>query len=241
MGMTDYGYRYYDPVTGRWPSRDPIEEEGGVNLYGFVENNGTNKWDYLGMESAEGASQHECGGDCCEYNGACTKLRDIPQDDDTICDCVTFNIIKSIEKYVIPNKWKPWHQEIVNVENIIPDGASIPEGLKMGEVVVRAGWKATKNCMCVQRRFEETGHTSIRLKYQADYGVGYRDQLLSHPSIYELPLLATGIERSTLIGRTTTPQTEYYIGTRRHNHLKKVKFTLLVGSKVCRTSEHEIR
>jgi RHS repeat-associated protein len=22
-----YGYRYYDPVTGRWPSRDPLEEE----------------------------------------------------------------------------------------------------------------------------------------------------------------------------------------------------------------------
>jgi uncharacterized protein RhaS with RHS repeats len=43
-----YGYRYYDPVTGRWPSRDPIEEAGGVNLYGFVGNDGTNKWDYLG-------------------------------------------------------------------------------------------------------------------------------------------------------------------------------------------------
>jgi hypothetical protein len=23
---------YYDPVTGRWPSRDPIGERGGVNL-----------------------------------------------------------------------------------------------------------------------------------------------------------------------------------------------------------------
>ena len=27
-GMFFYGFRYYDPVTGRWPSRDPIEEEG---------------------------------------------------------------------------------------------------------------------------------------------------------------------------------------------------------------------
>jgi RHS repeat-associated protein len=44
-----YGYRYYDPTTGRWPSRDPIEEEGGVNLYRFVENCGFDKWDYLGM------------------------------------------------------------------------------------------------------------------------------------------------------------------------------------------------
>ncbi|MFZ9938074.1 MAG: RHS repeat-associated core domain-containing protein, partial [Luteolibacter sp.] len=35
-GLYYYGYRYYDPVTGRWPSRDPIEEEGGLNLYGFL-------------------------------------------------------------------------------------------------------------------------------------------------------------------------------------------------------------
>jgi RHS repeat-associated protein len=33
-----YGYRYYDPSTGRWPSRDPIGEKGGVNLYGMVGN-----------------------------------------------------------------------------------------------------------------------------------------------------------------------------------------------------------
>jgi RHS repeat-associated protein len=48
-GVTYYGYRYYDPVTGRWPSRDPIGERGGVNLYGFVENDGLNKWDFLGL------------------------------------------------------------------------------------------------------------------------------------------------------------------------------------------------
>jgi RHS repeat-associated protein len=49
-GVTDYGYRYYDPVTGRWPSRDPIGEDGGVNLYGFVGNDGVNLWDILGLE-----------------------------------------------------------------------------------------------------------------------------------------------------------------------------------------------
>jgi uncharacterized protein RhaS with RHS repeats len=48
MDVTDYGYRYYDPLTGRWPSRDPIEEEGGVNLYGFVGNDGIGKVDVLG-------------------------------------------------------------------------------------------------------------------------------------------------------------------------------------------------
>jgi hypothetical protein len=33
-----------------WPSRDPIEEEGGVNLYGFVGNDGVNGWDILGWK-----------------------------------------------------------------------------------------------------------------------------------------------------------------------------------------------
>jgi RHS repeat-associated protein len=45
-----YGYRYYDPVTGRWPSRDPIGERGGLNLYGFVSNRTTGFVDVLGRE-----------------------------------------------------------------------------------------------------------------------------------------------------------------------------------------------
>ena len=49
-GLYYYGYRYYDPKTGRWPSRDPIEEEGGLNLYGFVGNDGLGKIDVLGKE-----------------------------------------------------------------------------------------------------------------------------------------------------------------------------------------------
>ena len=58
-GFCYYGYRYYDPMTGRWQSRDPIEENGGFNLYGFIGNNGVDKWDILG---------NEC---CCVY--ICTK------------------------------------------------------------------------------------------------------------------------------------------------------------------------
>ena len=54
--MTDYGYRYYDPVTGRWPSRDPIGERGGLNLYGFVGNDGVRSIDRLGLFDFEPAS-----------------------------------------------------------------------------------------------------------------------------------------------------------------------------------------
>jgi RHS repeat-associated protein len=48
-GVTYYGFRYYDAETGRWPSRDPIGERGGLNLYGFVGNNPVDNWDYIGL------------------------------------------------------------------------------------------------------------------------------------------------------------------------------------------------
>jgi len=53
-GVSVYGFRYLDPVTGRWINRDPIEEEGGINLYGFVGNDGVNAWDVLGLDFKPG-------------------------------------------------------------------------------------------------------------------------------------------------------------------------------------------
>src|SRR5690625_2371994 len=44
-----YGYRYYSPSMGRWLNRDPIEEQGGLHLYGFVGSAPVNEWDYLGL------------------------------------------------------------------------------------------------------------------------------------------------------------------------------------------------
>jgi hypothetical protein len=55
MDVTDYGYRWYDPLTGHWKSRDPIEEEGGITLYGFVGNDGLNHADYLGLTTSTGS------------------------------------------------------------------------------------------------------------------------------------------------------------------------------------------
>ena len=49
-GLVYYNYRYYSPELGRWISRDPIEEEGGVNLYAMVGNNSVTKTDYLGLK-----------------------------------------------------------------------------------------------------------------------------------------------------------------------------------------------
>ncbi|MDX2186226.1 MAG: RHS repeat-associated core domain-containing protein [Opitutaceae bacterium] len=44
-----YGHRYYSPDLGRFINRDPIAEQGGLNLYGFCGNDGVDRWDYLGQ------------------------------------------------------------------------------------------------------------------------------------------------------------------------------------------------
>jgi len=60
-------------VTGRWPSKDPIEEEGGVNLYGYVKNHGPNNWDVLGL-LPEGM-RNACADKFCCINKTCHKER----------------------------------------------------------------------------------------------------------------------------------------------------------------------
>jgi RHS repeat-associated protein len=43
-------YRAYDPEIGRWLSRDPIAEAGGINLYSYVANDSLNRIDPKGED-----------------------------------------------------------------------------------------------------------------------------------------------------------------------------------------------
>jgi RHS repeat-associated protein len=80
--LSYYGYRYYSAEMGRWPSRDPLEEEGfrmmqGMltgeplpekdprdrNPYAFVLNAPTNTYDYLGLQPALPPGWHGPGTD----------------------------------------------------------------------------------------------------------------------------------------------------------------------------------
>jgi RHS repeat-associated protein len=61
-GLVYYGHRFYSPETGRWMSRDPIGEEGGVNVYVFVLNAPVNLTDAYGL-----FGNPVCGPDGCYY------------------------------------------------------------------------------------------------------------------------------------------------------------------------------
>ena len=48
LDLVYYNYRHYSPSLGRFLSRDPIEEQGGLNLYAFIQNQSSGRFDLLG-------------------------------------------------------------------------------------------------------------------------------------------------------------------------------------------------
>ena len=56
LALVYYNYRYYNPKDGRWINRDPIAEQGGWNLYGFVGNTPILKTDILGRQFPPGSA-----------------------------------------------------------------------------------------------------------------------------------------------------------------------------------------
>ena len=52
-GLVYYGYRFYAPEAGRWLTRDPLGEAGGLNLYAFTGNNPVNWVDFWGLSERD--------------------------------------------------------------------------------------------------------------------------------------------------------------------------------------------
>ena len=51
-GLSYFGYRFYSPAVGRWMTRDPLKEIGGMNLYEFTLSNPVNFIDPMGLSPA---------------------------------------------------------------------------------------------------------------------------------------------------------------------------------------------
>ena len=102
LGLYYYGHRHYNAETGAWLSRDPIEEQGGLNLYGFVGNNVLNKWDYLGNDwweyipviSTIGHFFQDVSGDAVDHYTDATPTCDQCYTDETLAITTCENKIK---------------------------------------------------------------------------------------------------------------------------------------------------
>ena len=51
-GTYDLLYRFYDPTLQRWLNRDPVNEQGGINLYSFTANSPVSVFDADGRPAA---------------------------------------------------------------------------------------------------------------------------------------------------------------------------------------------
>jgi RHS repeat-associated protein len=69
-----YGYRFYNANTGRWLSRDPIEERGGLNTMAILGNNCLDKWDMLGLSGKKCDGTASCIMNCRWLNLSANRI-----------------------------------------------------------------------------------------------------------------------------------------------------------------------
>ena len=77
-GLYDYGFRFYSPSMGRWLNRDPLQEEGGINLYAAMGNDPVNNVDDYGLapDCRHDGIANSCGGSSDFYEGISGKDED---------------------------------------------------------------------------------------------------------------------------------------------------------------------
>jgi RHS repeat-associated protein len=82
-GLGYWGYRYYSARNGRWFSRDPLGETGGLNLYWYAANGPVQRADPIGLDLG-----HSHGDPRCHWRGGETFTPRKPQNDVVLDDPV---------------------------------------------------------------------------------------------------------------------------------------------------------
>jgi RHS repeat-associated protein len=106
-GLIYYGHRYYSPTIGRWTTRDPLGEVGGMNLYAFVGNNPVNWVDPWGLKPGDTfKTMEEAVTDALDYIYPKTNVKNV-------LDQREYGGTIRKRKRIIWNKKKFWFEKIV--------------------------------------------------------------------------------------------------------------------------------
>jgi RHS repeat-associated protein len=117
-GLYYYTHRYYVPPTGRWLSRDPIEESGGIALYGFVNNCPLSRIDRLGLLTDEQIIYRNSACRKCDADWA-FSVRTFPAPDSYNCSCCTADMITD-GKNELMSRYKAG-RDYLNEMGVLPD------------------------------------------------------------------------------------------------------------------------
>ncbi|MBN1907301.1 MAG: RHS repeat-associated core domain-containing protein [Deltaproteobacteria bacterium] len=202
-GLYYYGHRFYSPSLGRWTTRDPIEEVGGLNLYAFVSNNPLRYLDYLGLKEIYGIEidRQYCG---CQkklkneiawakkmqgiYKGCGEKTKFFSQ-------TPKYKLAKEIEQCV---------RSALNIQKIETKTAGTTDKAGNTNVI-----KVSGKCGPLNERgtcIHEQGHSDLRKRLQEEFHVSdlenlndpatrnYYKKLFSAPSWWQDEYAAYGAE-----------------------------------------------
>jgi hypothetical protein len=133
-----------------WPSRDPIEERGGVNLYGFVGNDGLNELDIVGL------SVYMPTGDSVEYmmdviGNLFSKSQSCCSDPKPVNVSFAFDWSPRTRPLDTAHKTDElnWFKRVAKPKS---DTGNIPNQEASGVTgkdLLNAMYKASKNCNCI--------------------------------------------------------------------------------------------
>ena len=125
---TNLAHAFYDPGAGRWVSRDPIGERGGMNLYGFVSNDPTDTIDKLGED---GYSTNYLV--CRDLYYVTGLIYAHPDDEDPVAVANPNDVIrdKFFEQY-LPKKWASPYYDEFPFQAVVYNNSSSLEGYYRG-------------------------------------------------------------------------------------------------------------
>jgi RHS repeat-associated protein len=87
-GLYYFRYRFYDPITGRWLSNDPIGISGGLNQYAFCESNPLNFRDPRGLSGWLAITAQDSGTTYGSRTGSHAWITFVPDNHSTFQDHV---------------------------------------------------------------------------------------------------------------------------------------------------------
>jgi RHS repeat-associated protein len=129
-GLYYYGYRFHNPELMRWLNRDPIGEKGGVNKYGFVNNDAVNKWDLLGMYPDSSINDH-------------------PIRWDDSCDCVVPNTVRNNAE----SDFKVFREKLRVMQN--NKWSDLPDGSVTNPYADNRGKLTARIAKCLLKSFDQ--------------------------------------------------------------------------------------
>lgn len=107
-GMVGYKRRFYRPDLGRWLNRDPIEEEGGENVYCFVENSPSWLVDFGGLHTFK-------------FNDKGWSSGNVSQNHGGVLGVTSFSIRSGSECKCVSGKYSPEYTFVLDIYSIVQD------------------------------------------------------------------------------------------------------------------------